>query len=104
LLFAVVAAGALGPVSPSHAKGLGLPQTAPTTRVQPVQAGTASTTPAARSAVSEPPAPATHAAGYAARETSATGQGRFKGGDTTVVLGSSALVLILVIVLIVVLL
>jgi hypothetical protein len=112
LLFAVVAAVAIGPVSPSQAKGLGLPEAAPTTRVQPSQPGTlgASATPSARSAVAEvgprdrAPAPATHAAGYAARESSAAAQGRFKGGDTTVVLGSSALVLILVIVLIVVLL
>jgi hypothetical protein len=114
-MLAVVAALALGPVSPSQAKGLGLPEATPTTRVQ--QPGTGRTAeardsarPPAGTVVAEAgrtgraPASATHAAGYAARETSAAAQGRFKGGDTTVVLGSSALVLILVIVLIVVLL
>jgi hypothetical protein len=98
LLFAVAAAMALGPVSPSQAKGLGLPEAAPTTRVLPGQPGTLG---APRD---RPPATATQAAAYAARESNAVAQGRFKGGDTTVVLGSSALVLILVIVLIVVLL
>ena len=110
LLIAVVAALALGPVSLSLAKGLGLPEAAPTTRVQPGQPVTvgASAVPPARTVVAEagprdrPPSPAP--ATYAARERNADAQGHFKGGDTTVVLGSSALVLILVIVLIVVLL
>jgi hypothetical protein len=113
LLVAVVAAVAMGSASPSLAKGLGLPEVAPTTRVYPGQPGTigaqarppvgtvvAEASPRDRSAAPT----ATHAAGYAARESNAAAQQRFKGGDTTVVLGSSALVLILVIVLIVVLL
>jgi hypothetical protein len=101
---ALLLAAALVPsVSSASAKGM------PTARVEGTSAapGTAPQDATPRTepgALATRPVPQGVHKGYAAREEHARSLEKFAGGDTTIILGSSALVLVLVVVLIVVLL
>ena len=100
---ALLLAAALVPsVSSASSKGM------PTARIEGTSApGTAPQDTTSRTepgALSTTPEPQGVHKGYAAREEHARSLEKFKGGDTTIILGSSALVLVLVIVLLVVLL
>jgi hypothetical protein len=90
--------------SVSSASGKGMPSTRVESPYAPSTAPQDMTSRTEPGAVSTRPVPQGVHKGYAAREEQARSLEKFSGGDTTIILGSSALVLVLVVVLIVVLL